>query len=180
MKIDDRFRKGIWPSVFSMVLVAVASRLMPHLPNFTPVGAMAIFAGAVFPKNYALLFAIAAQLLSDAVMGFYAMPLMLFVYIATMANVLTGFWLSPRKRTIATIAAASIAGATAFFVLSNFGYWLSGLAYYPMTSRGLLECYIAAFPFYGITLVSNLLFSGLLFGTHRIIGANSTSLRAAS
>jgi hypothetical protein len=53
-----------------------------------------------------------------------------------------------------------------FFLISNFGAWLGHLAIYPYTLGGLVSCYIAAIPFYGRTLASDLLYSAALFGLH--------------
>jgi hypothetical protein len=37
---------------------------------------------------------------------------------------------------------------------------------YPHTLAGVVQCYVAAIPFYGRTLASDLLYSGALFGLH--------------
>ena len=64
-----------------------------------------------------------------------------------------------------------------FFILSNFGMWLTG-AYYPKTFNGLIACYAAAIPFYKNeffgnmllnTFMSNLFFTALLFGAYALI-----------
>ena len=51
----------------------------------------------------------------------------------------------------------SLLGATIFFLVTNFGVWLSG--YYEYTLGGLLNCYILAIPFFGYTLISTVTFS---------------------
>ena len=51
--------------IVAIVIVAL-SRLMPHIPNFTPVAAMALFGGAFMAnKKSAYLLTFAALLLSD-------------------------------------------------------------------------------------------------------------------
>src|SRR3989442_11340611 len=50
--------------LFGLVLVAAASRLVPHPPNLTPIAAMALFGGAYFPdKRAAFLVPLAAMFL---------------------------------------------------------------------------------------------------------------------
>jgi Family of unknown function (DUF6580) len=60
----------------------------------------------------------------------------------------------------------SVAGAVLFFVVSNLGVWALGIFFpiYPMTLAGLLECYVAAIPFFWNTLLSDLLYAAVLFG----------------
>lgn len=38
-----------------MILLAAMSRLLPHPPNFAPIGGMALFGAAYFSKKYWLL-----------------------------------------------------------------------------------------------------------------------------
>ena len=60
-------------AILSAILVAAALRLVPHPPNFSPIGAMALFGGAYFGRR-ALAFAapLGALLLSDAILGFHS------------------------------------------------------------------------------------------------------------
>tara|TARA_B100000242_G_C42713312_1_gene333377 strand:- start:240 stop:497 length:258 start_codon:yes stop_codon:yes gene_type:complete len=51
-------------------------------------------------------------------------------------------------------------GALLFFIITNFGVWLSGL--YGYNIEGIIKCYVLAIPFFGYTLISTLLFSLLI------------------
>ena len=56
-----------------MILAAAFTRLIPHYPNFTAVGAIALFGGAYFSKKYlAFIVPIVALLISDLFLGFYS------------------------------------------------------------------------------------------------------------
>jgi hypothetical protein len=144
-----------------MVLAATASRLVPHPPNFSPIAAIALFGGATFAhKRAAFLVPLAALALSDLALGFYAITPV--VYGAFALLVCLGLWLR-RRRTAGRIAGAAVAGAFLFFALTNLGVWAIG-GWYPKTPAGLVECYAAAIPFFRNTLLSNLLYSTLLFG----------------
>jgi hypothetical protein len=147
--------------VAGMTLAAAASRLIPHPPNFTPVAALALFGGASLAgKRAALLMPLAGLFLSDLVLGFYA--IMPVVYGSFALITCLGFWLR-RRQNLWRIAGASVIGAALFFVLTNFGVWALG-SLYPKTAAGLGDCYVAAVPFFGNTLASDLLYSALLFG----------------
>ena len=63
--------------LIGMIAAAAALRLLPHPSNFTPIGALALFAGAHFDdKRWAFVLPLAAMLLSDAVIGFHVqMPI---------------------------------------------------------------------------------------------------------
>jgi len=144
-----------------MILSAAASRLIPHPPDFSPVAAMALFAGASFAdKRAAFLVPLAGLLLSDLVLGFYEITPIVYAGFALI--VCFGFWVR-RKRTVARIAVAAASSAAVFFAVANFGVWAIEHQY-PKTPAGLAECYVAAIPFFQNMLLSNLLYSGLLFG----------------
>jgi hypothetical protein len=61
------------------------------------------------------------------------------------------------------IGGAAMASSVLFFLLTNFGMWLFS-GFYPLTSAGLIACYVAAIPFFQNTLAGDLVFTGLLFG----------------
>lgn len=144
-----------------MILAAAASRLIPHPPNFTPVAAIALFGGAQFAdKRAAFLVPLAGLFLSDLVLGFHR--LMPVVYGAFALIVFVGIWVRHRPSSL-RIAGAAIASAVLFFVLTNFGVWAFGTLY-PKTGTGLINCYVAAIPFFRNMLLGNLLYSALLFG----------------
>lgn len=145
----------------AIILGAAAMRLVPHPSNFTPIGALALFAGAQFDdKRWAFIVPLAAMLLSDMLIGFHSgMPV---IYLAFAAIVSMGFLLKQRK-TALRVTTASLAAATFFFVVSNFAVWaFDGL--YPLTLQGLLTCYIAAIPFFQNWLVGTLFYAAVLFG----------------
>ena len=144
-----------------MILLAAASRLIPHPPNFSPIAALALFGGAQFAdKRLAFLVPLAAMFLSDLVLGLHS--LIPVIYGSFALIVCLGFWLR-RRQNVWAIGGAAIVGALLFFVLTNFGVWAMGQMY-PKTPAGLLDCYVAAIPFFQNTLLSNLFYSALLFG----------------
>lgn len=145
----------------ALILLAAALRIAPHPWNFTPVGAMALFAGATLKdRRLAFLFPLLALFVGDIFIGFH--KLIPIVYASFLINVAIGLWLRDR-RTVSRISLATLLGAIQFFLVTNFAVWqfLSG---YPHTATGLLACYIAGVPFFWNTLAGDTLYAALLFG----------------
>jgi len=152
--------------LLAIVFGAAALRLLPHPYNFTPIGALALFAGAHFDdKRWAFIAPLAAMLLSDLLIGFHGqMPV---VYAAFAVIVCMGFVLKEKKAAL-RVTGLSLAAATFFFIVSNFAVWaFDGL--YPMTLQGLVTCYVAAIPFFQNWLAGTLFYSAVLFGGFALI-----------
>lgn len=166
----------------SLIALAAITRFLPHPPNFTAVGAMALFGGAyLFNKKLWWVLPIAIMLLSDTILelttgwGFHGS--IAFVYGAFVLTAFIGKKFLSKNRNPLRIVLASIAGSAIFFILSNFGAFLaSGL--YPPTFAGLISAYAAAIPFYNQdpfssfalnTLLSDLTFNTLLFSLMAVL-----------
>ncbi len=147
--------------LITMVFGAAVMRLLPHLPNFTPIAAMALFGGAYFSdKRLAFLIPFSALFLSDLILGLHAqMPV---VYASIALIVCIGFSLQKRQRWL-PIAGAALASSVLFFMTTNFGVWLFS-SWYPRNMAGLIACYVAAIPFFGNTLLGDALYTAVLFG----------------
>ncbi len=150
----------------ALILAAAFSRLLPHPDNFTPVGAMALFAGAAFrDRRVGLAVAVTAMLLSDIVIGFHATMWAVYLSFAVSAGI--GVLLRNRLRPL-TVLGGAVASSLVFFLLTNFAVWAEGLIY-PMTAEGLLACYAAGIPFYRNTLAAELFFTAVLFGASYLV-----------
>jgi len=164
-------------AILAAIAAAAALRLVPHPPNFAPIGAMALFGGAYLgrrPLAFAAPFG--ALLVSDAALGgFY--PEMSFVYLSVALTVLIGRAIASRKTPL-RIGAAAVASSMLFFVLTNFGVWLMS-GFYPLTPAGLAACYTAAIPFFQNTLAGDLFYAGLLFGGFALMERSLPALRSA-
>lgn len=153
---------------YLIVLAAVLARFAIYHPaNFSPVYAALLFSGAFLKKRDSIWFPVVilaigdffltTQIYGERMGAFDAITLLAFAAIAVM-----GWWLRGHV-TVRRVVAASLAGPAVFFLISNFGVWLSGLLY-PPTPAGLVACYVAAIPFLGNSLASGVLFSAILFG----------------
>ncbi len=146
---------------YAFVAAGVLLRIVPHPPNFAPIGAIALFGGAVLPRVWGIVVPLAAMALSDAVLGPY--PGMIWVYGSFALIALLGM-LCLRRRTVLRIVGAALGASVLFFIVTNFGEWLGPL--YPHTLAGLRDDYTAAVPFFRNTALSDLGYSLALFGIY--------------
>ncbi len=176
-------------AVTSFILLAALSRLIPHLPNFSPLGAIALFGAAYFTKKWqAFLIPIAATWISDLLInnilysqyfpeftwfysGFY------WQYGTYLVIVLAGLFIFKKVNT-PRIAGGILASTALFFLISNFGVWL-GSPTYPQNFGGLMACYAAGIPFIKGTLMGDLFYSALLFGSFAFAQSRIPALRLA-
>src|SRR5437588_11339132 len=115
----------------ALILLAAALRIAPHPWNFTPVGAMAFFSGALLKdRRLAFLFPLVALFVGDIFIGFH--KLLPIVYASFLINVAIGLWLRDR-RTVGRISIATVLGALRFFFVTNFAFWCP-LNPYPKTA----------------------------------------------
>ena len=66
------------------------------------------------------------------------------------------------------VVLASLSGSTIFYIISNFGVW----AFSPMYAKtliGLAQCYSLALPFYGTSLMGDLVYSAIIFGAYQLV-----------
>lgn len=170
----------LW-AFYGLILLLLLARLLPHPPNFTPVGVIGLFIGAYSNRFWHWLIPILAILLSDFLLGFYHMTSMIFVYLGIIASSAVGYFLLNHKVRMLRVFITTIISASLFFLLSNFGVWLSA-ELYPMTLAGLISCYVAAIPFFGNTMAAYIVFSAIAFTVyefyqskmeqHRRLGVN--------
>jgi len=155
-----------------LVVMGAISRILPHPPNMTSVGAMGLFAGAKLKTWQALSLPLACMLITDPILawmhGYAAFRWdTLFIYASLMLNVLIGRAIVKSSNPGRILLAALICSCQ-FFVVTNFSSWLLyGL--YPHNWAGLVACYTAAIPFFGWTLGGDLLYTAILFGIYELV-----------
>ena len=136
----------------SFVLIAALTRLIPHPPNFAPITAMSLFAGAYFTKKHlAYLVPILAMVISDLFLGFYTISIFVYLSFALIT------WLGQQKNKVTPKLV--LLGSISFFVISNLGVWL---LYYPKTIEGLIACFTLAIPFFVTSLLGDVIYSIVL------------------
>jgi len=145
-----------------LVVLAVLSRLLPHPPNFSPLMAIALFGAVYFTKKRDSLWVpLLAWFISDIFLGFHSLQPVIYTLVILM--VVAGWKLKENLRPI-SILGYSLGGSVVFFIITNFFVWLtSGM--YELTGSGFIECYTMALPFFQNTLLGDLCFNFILFGT---------------
>ena len=152
-----------------LVLLSVSSvvlRLLPHAPNFAPIGALALFAGLYATRKWLLLTPIIVMLVSDVFVGFYDWKIMLVVYLGFLAYAAIGRIVKNNK-SVFTVIGGTFAGALLFYLTTNFAVWaFSGM--YPHTLQGLILCYEMALPFFRNSLMGDLFYMGAFVGAYEL------------
>lgn len=160
------------------ILVGVVARIIPHVPNFTPIAALALFGGTYFNKKQASVLPIVVMILSDIIIGFDSLPMRLTVYGSFLLMVVIGKWFG-RNKNIGNLVLASLLSSTFFFITTNFIVWAEGIIYAKNLS-GLVQSYYFAIPFFKNTVFGDLFYSGLFFGGYEFIknltGKNNLAL----
>ncbi|EQA34847.1 hypothetical protein LEP1GSC047_1670 [Leptospira inadai serovar Lyme str. 10] len=151
-------------NIVAVVLLALAvlSRFLPHLPNFTPILAISLFGGVYFTNRWvALLLPLGIMMISDAVIGFHS--LVPVVYGMFILFAIAGRQLR-ENLTVGRLAITGFGGSVLFFLVTNFFVWLtSGM--YSLDFGGFVTCYVAAIPFFQNSLLGDLVYIPLLFGS---------------
>lgn len=146
------------------------ARLVPHAPNFTPIAALALFAGVYASKisKWYLFIPLAAMLVSDLFVGFYEPKTMAVVYASFFAIGLFGLLaqkIQSDGRRMAMLGFATLTGSVLFFLTTNFAVWAFSGMYAP-TLNGLLLSYTMALPFLKFSLLGNLFYTTFFFGAY--------------
>ena len=155
-----KFKKNINNLLLPIVIILSLSltRLIPHPWNFTPMLAVGIFSGFYFKQFYLSLFiVILSMFIGDLYLGFHST--MFFTYISLAVAVIIGLYIKHFKFT--DILFSGLASSVSFFIITNFGAWLT-LEMYEKNFSGLLQSYTLAIPFFHNTLISTFLYLILL------------------
>jgi len=165
--------------VVTCIMIGFIYRIIPGtIPNFSPIAAMALVGGLYLKRRHlAFLIPFVALFASDLILNntiarpffpnhtgavFFA-DYMIWTYLAFALTVVIGMLLFKLK-SFSKIMVGGLGASVLFFLLTNFGTWLtSGL--YPDNSAGLLLCFEAALPFFRNTLIGNLVFVGIFVGS---------------
>lgn len=166
-------------AALTLTVLAALARLAPHPPNFAPIGALALFGGARLRGWQAYTVPLLAMLVTDPILnwmhGAHTISVMtVVIYGCFLLNVFLGRSLLRNTTSAPRIAAVALLGSLQFFVITNFFVWLGAREIYPLTSSGLVACYIAAIPFFAWTALGDLFYSGLLFTAYALYSRRLT------
>jgi len=148
----------------SLIIMGILLRFIPHTANFTPVAAIAIFAGVYLNKKQALIVPLLLMVLSDLFLGMH--NVVLFTWGSFVLVALLGIWAKNHK-TFKVIVSTAIVSSVLFYLITNFGVWAMG--WYPRTAKGLLDCYILGLPFLRAFTAATLVYTVVFFGAYEFI-----------
>jgi hypothetical protein len=150
---------------YFFLIIAVATRLAPHPWHLTLIGASLLFFGAKrSPKEWIAPLVVLGALDVYLTRVWYGLPVTPDQLLSVLWYAFALFigYLLVRKVTAIRVISASLISAISFFVVSNFAVWLFGTMY-DKTFAGLVQCYVMAVPFFRGTMVSDLVFTPVLF-----------------
>jgi hypothetical protein len=149
------------------VILGVLGRLIPHLPNMTPMASLSLYAGSNLRRGAAFISLFGTLFISDCVLAYLqGYPIFsywsLFTYTGFAAILLFGNILKNNYK-LSTVAAFLFISSLGFWLWTNFGVWLTS-ALYAKTVVGLGMCYLAALPFLRNELIGDLVWGLIIFG----------------
>lgn len=150
-----------------LIALGVIARVVPHEANFAPIAAMALFGAVYLRPKYALIVPLVALIASDMVLGFDSVASRLSVYGAFVVIGLIGLAIR-RHKTLATVVGGTIAGSVVFYLVTNL-VWIYPPVMYSHDLAGQLASYYNALPFFRATLLGDLFYVGLLFGSYEFV-----------
>lgn len=153
-------KKLIIPTL--LIALGIACRFLPHIPNFAPIGAIALFGALYLPKKYALILPLGAMFISDIFIGFYSWQIMTSVYLGFILTVALGLVIRKRK-SFSSVLSVTLLSSVLFYLLTNFAVWAFGTMYVH-NFAGLMQSYYMALPFFRNSLAGDLFYVGVLVG----------------
>ena len=171
-----------------IILLAAFTRIMPHPPNFSPMAAIGLFGAAHFAKKWQAFFIpLIGIWVSDLVINnyVYSSSSSNFVwfysgfywqYMSYILIIFAGLFIFNRGISLTKTFGGMISSSGIFFLVSNFGVWAGGTMY-PKNFGGLITCYAAGVPFIHNTIISDVLFTTVLFGTYYLLQVEYSSLK---
>jgi hypothetical protein len=171
-KVFDLARFDPMFTGISLVALAVVCRLLSaeyQIWNLVPVCAIALYAGTRLPRRWAWAVPVAAMILSDFVLDCGTrrpiFELTRWAVYATLAGTTSLGLIADRLKSgrWMVLPGLSLFASTWFFVMTNLATWGEGQLY-PLTWSGLVTCFVMAIPFFGNTVVADLMGTGVLFG----------------
>lgn len=147
------------------ITIAILTRILPHAPNFTAVGAMVIFSSILMPFEYSFMTVMTTLVISDYFIGFY--PILPWVYGSYLLIMILTLVI---KKTFnyKRIIVLSLSSSILFYVITNCGVWVT-TSMYPKTLSGLIECYYMAIPFFRNSLLGDIIYSSIFYGVYYIL-----------
>jgi hypothetical protein len=170
--------------ILSAILIGLTLvRVLFDIPNFNPIGAVALMGGILFGKKLlAYAVPLGAILIGDIILGTksamnaeYLFSSSFFMVYLSYAVIITIGIALAKKPNLINVLGGSLVAAAGFFLISNAGAWIS-LDVYPKSLGGLVAAYKAGIPFFRSTLVSQVIFSLGIYGVYSAVTQKKLAL----
>ncbi|OGE79026.1 MAG: hypothetical protein A2751_01020 [Candidatus Doudnabacteria bacterium RIFCSPHIGHO2_01_FULL_46_14] len=152
---------------YILVLIGAILRFLPHPANFAPISAIALFGGTYLNKKFALLVPVAAMVVSDYFIGFDSWQSRATVYSSFILSGLIGLWLRNNKSVLNMIG-GTVASSALFYLITNLVF-LYEPTMYSHDLSGQIQSYLNALPFFRNTLLGDLFYAGVMFGSFELV-----------
>lgn len=153
-------------TVFGLIGIGFAGRLLPHLPNATPITAITLAARKQLGTTWTYIVPIAAMVISDSIIGFYDWRILISVYMSFC--LISGMSLCMRKSSSTTqVVLMAIAASVVFFLVTNFAVWLFS-SWYEKSISGLVYCYTLGLPFLRNMMLGDIGYTVVLLGALKV------------
>jgi hypothetical protein len=136
-----------------------ASRFIPHPPNFTSLIALSFYVPAILGLRYLPVLLI-SFVITDLIIGYHSLTHWTWGSVL-LIGIFSNFFIS----SIVTRLCGALFGALLFYIITNFGVWVSGAYGYSLS--GFITCYVLAIPFFGYNLISTIVFSSLIEAVYK-------------
>ena len=176
--------KNIYFVLSAFVIITILSRLTPLVYNFSPIIGLSLF-GAAYIESRKLSYAVPLVLIyftdfiinntvfrqffpnQDGLVWFSSY--MIWGFLSYILIVTIGHWLL-RKVNIKTLTISVLSSSVVFFLISNFGVWISSNGTtYSKDLTGLILCYEMAIPFFRSSLMGDMMSTAIIFGGYFIL-----------
>ena len=153
--------------------VGIVGRLIPHIPNVTPLLGLSLFSGANLSRFQAFLTVLLTLAISDVALAFmHGYSIFSFWTLFTYSGFVAIMFIGSRyARALSRLSGLLyvFSASFGFWLWTNFGVWLVG-GLYPKTFSGLGFCYVAALPFLRNAMIGDVVWSAVFFGLFAIVG----------
>ncbi len=163
-------------SFYGLLSVGIlATRLLPHSANFSPVAALLLCMPFLFPTyRYASVAVFISLFISDIFLGFHGT--MIYVYGSFALIAFIGHLTMKRSLGIFRFF-VPLSSAFLFFGITNFGVWATTQMYTKDLS-GLMQSYWMGIPFFKMTLIGDIFFYSLFYGVWKAVYSRRVSSTA--
>jgi hypothetical protein len=164
--------------VLGIAILAFAYRLIPNVPNFSPVLAVFLFAGIALKNNWKLLLVVFSMylasdfILNNTILSVYFPETEGVIWFSTYM-IFTGIsyllifglgQLFGKSNSITNVIGLTLISSIVFFVLTNIGSWVfDPFNLYANNLSGALAALVAGLPFFQTSILANLCFVSIFF-----------------